>query len=698
MRHLLLMTLVMSAFVGWASGQTLADFETSFDKVRKLVDNGQWKSAEKKLGALMREHEGQPHAYGRKSEVLELYQAIAFGLQNPDPELTEVIGGNVKSYNERTGAINVTWIDGENTGLDWDRQGRFDFLKAKATGPFSIVASGKSLSKAFSFLLSIDKDNYYVVNSGERDKYRLIVERKIDGEKETIRDRNDSPVDLREAYKFAVKVSKTSISVTYNGKKLGSIPKKKSHWGWIGVTHTGADKLTLKGRVDPSWVQNARSAWREKRKRTFNRAFKIEQVAPGWLLREPVVSASAPEDAVGLPWAVDEKNERTVSKLDGLLANRRSDLAVKLLVSTEGQKLDDVSRKWFEARIAHADQEYERALTLVEGLDQSQLIVRVLRARILVRSGRDTAAIALVEKILEDSPDRRDGFVSLAEDLLEGGRTEHANTVLERARGLGASGRHVDDLSKFLRFAADGPQWTRRYESKTRNYHVFSDIDRATCAEACEILEKAYSAFSAYVGEVEEGGRRRFRVYLFSGEAGYASYVRQLTGTVAAGSAGLYFPKLKQLLVWNTDAQQMLYTIRHEGFHQYFDRVCADDSPRWLNEGLAEYYERAQSGTWQKGTPRKDHLDTLEKGIVPLERFVKMKPAAFMSNARRHYAQSWALVRFLRHSTRENRLLFKSLVDELKVSPPDEAMNEVFADMDWVVLEKELRAHLEQLR
>ena len=99
--------------------------------------------------------------------------------------------------------------------------------------------------------------------------------------------------------------------------------------------------MTLKGKVDPSWIQNARSEWREKRKRSFKRSFKVEQVAPAWLFEEPTATTTKAADHVGLPWAVDEKNEKTVSKLDGYLAElkkRTADAGSRtLLIMCDGE-------------------------------------------------------------------------------------------------------------------------------------------------------------------------------------------------------------------------------------------------------------------------------------------------------------------------------------------------------------------------
>jgi hypothetical protein len=114
----------------------------------------------------------------------------------------------------------------------------------------------------------------------------------------------------------------------------------------------------------------------------------------------------------------------------------------------------------------------------------------------------------------------------------------------------------------------------------------------------------------------------------------------------------------------------MLRTVRHEGFHQYLDRLMADP-PRWFNEGLAEYFEGAtqKGGKWLLGEPRTDHLETLKSNgqiRLSLVEFVKQPDAQFMANAQLNYAQSWALVHFLRHGPERHRPLFKALWQALR--------------------------------
>ena len=95
-------------------------------------------------------------------------------------------------------------------------------------------------------------------------------------------------------------------------------------------------------------------------------------------------------------------------------------------------------------------------------------------------------------------------------------------------------------------------------------------------------------------------------------------YCANALGSVHPHTKGLYSPSLKQLLVRNlSDQQDMLETVRHEGFHQYLDRFL-DNPPVWFNEGMAEYYELGEERgrTLRLGQVDMNHVATLRSRCV----------------------------------------------------------------------------------
>ena len=69
----------------------------------------------------------------------------------------------------------------------------------------------------------------------------------------------------------------------------------------------------------------------------------------------------------------------------------------------------------------------------------------------------------------------------------------------------------------------------------------------------------------------------------------------------------------------------MLQTVRHEGFHQYLDRLVSNP-PVWFNEGLAEYFEMRDARereSWRRRERHPRHSEFLESAtLLPLVDFL----------------------------------------------------------------------------
>jgi len=205
--------------------------------------------------------------------------------------------------------------------------------------------------------------------------------------------------------------------------------------------------------------------------------------------------------------------------------------------------------------------------------------------------------------------DGRDEYAhhELAWLLFYAGRPAETRSLIEEALRNGIPMGNLDPLNRILVRAEKGPVWETTYEFKSRHYHILSDMDVRTCMQAAEVLEKSYDAYTFKLQKVRDLKKRRFRVYLFSGEEGYRSYSMEVLGSGNRDSCGCYSGLLKCLLIRNLPKREdMMVTVRHEGFHQYLDRIM-HDPPRWLNEGLAQYYEIARyergGGCWDRFIP-----------------------------------------------------------------------------------------------
>ena len=263
--------------------------------------------------------------------------------------------------------------------------------------------------------------------------------------------------------------------------------------------------------------------------------------------------------------------------------------------------------------------------------------------------------------------------------------------------GLSASDLAVPD--SLLVRAERGPRWNEVHEYRSKRYVVRSDVSQKLCYEAADELEAAYQKYSRDLRHLPQSSER-FVVYLFSGQAGYLDYCGDLLGSEPHGTAGIYAPSLGQLVVWNLpERDDMIRTVRHEGLHQYVDRLMSDP-PRWLNEGLAEYYEPSvlEGGRWKDGVLHEEHMELVRSPTtrwVELETFLHMSSYHFGRDMRLHYAQAWALVHFLRH---ERNDLFRTLFDALcEGEGHAAAVSRAFGELDLEQLERDFHRYLEEL-
>jgi len=107
---------------------------------------------------------------------------------------------------------------------------------------------------------------------------------------------------------------------------------------------------------------------------------------------------------------------------------------------------------------------------------------------------------------------------------------------------------------------------------------------------------------------------------------------------------------------------QTLGVIAHEGMHQYLSRHISAPLPAWLNEGLASYCEAVDlAGDTPRFTPQRNlyRMNSLREALaegrlIPLGELLNTDAGTILMQGesrrtRTYYAQSWALIAYLRH-------------------------------------------------
>lgn len=694
-----------------------------FEAVRKQVERRQWDKAYDGLRALLAKYEGDEWLLAEADAIRVDMKRIVFWRTHAEPDPATLVSGTLKKYKD--GKLEIVY---ESGGWDdWELQGEELFVwPARFAGPYTLdISLGSYPNRVpFSLVLAATEETALRISFGLKNPmpevgqpadyfYPARIEALVEGREEEL-DSNKNVLPLgAHSVELKVQVTTSKVTVSLDGKKYLEAKRPKGGYGSFGLfTFRRQDeaqslRCSITGEIEPMWMQNKADAALEGARAEFETAYAESEHLPAWLL--------APAGAAA-PRAVDDGPPQRPYPGpglddDGYDAYRVAMDHLRYLGEEEGldAQLGYVEELRAEGELGPAVLEFLRlrafkesgrfadaiaAAERVIAADPAHLETRLMRARMLARLGRRAESDAAWDEALAAFPGSMDAVVERVADLIERNDIARAHRVVRAVAFASAeSAARLEWLRSVLLMADKGPAFERSYEHASEHYVVRSDISREICAETARLLESAYTSYSVHLKRPPGAESGKFRVYLFSGEASYMRYADEAFGGRMENSAGVYSRLVKQLLIWNLpDADERRRTVVHEGFHQYLDAIT-QDAPRWFNEGLAQYYELADTvaGRFTTGQVDAHALRTLEQeGVLPLADYFRINDEAFLDPAAvgRNYAQGWALVHFLRHGGRAYEAvfdaLFRGLTEGLSAGA---AVRAAFADADLDALE-----------
>jgi len=204
-------------------------------------------------------------------------------------------------------------------------------------------------------------------------------------------------------------------------------------------------------------------------------------------------------------------------------------------------------------------------------------------------------------------------------------------------------------------------------EYKTRNYTIRSDCEPEIVGQVARHMEGVNAEYARRMRSFPVKNRDPVDLYLLAGREAYLELLAS-KGINGEGSGGMFYTRGAEqaLVVYYSEAeghQRLWDVLEHEGFHQFARQRLGFTLPTWLNEGLAEYFERGevQRGEFRTGYADADEVEFLrdlarkDDGLIPLELLVNMdgrtwNAAVAAGGAFQNYLQSWALVQFFVHA------------------------------------------------
>jgi|GEM_PF-2512492 len=659
------------------------EFEQALQRVQTRMERGDWKAARVQLEHALEAHAGGDYVLGHLGRIELALQRCAFWEDRGELDPVELLRGEVRRFNRGTAQLELHYEEG--APHDFEQRGLALVHAVEFSGPYSIEVEGRgtatvvvcatpesSIQVSFSRTFYLGRDHPKHGKPVERKVTVLSRLRGADGREVSEEQTKEFTTPARsQDQRFEVAVSDRRVTASFGGRRVISVEKPTDLWGSLALPLGGPQgTITIEGRAEV-WLdrkrdESFRAGWAE-----FEAGWKLAEHLPPWMREALSGSATTASSTSGASQAGREPSELPQASI----------------------------RIWNETVHALDARDFDTVLARTSELIEAEPEVpgvRFLRAQALFALKRRAEAIEALEPCRERFPAFLDGMSYLARLYLVSGRFADVEATIAAAVGAGVAPGELQAIAVTASKALQGPIWSEKHTYESRHYRVSSDISKERCRQVAHELEQTHRHISSRLraGEHEQG--RKFQVFAFAGQASYLDYIEDVFEGRGEFTQGMYSTYLKQLLVLDSEPRETFeHTVRHECFHQWLDSLV-DEPPIWLNEGLAEYFAAARTpqGSWRDGRlneQRAQHLRERRGALTPLSVFLFLDPASFMRDGPDNYAQAWALVHHLRHSSVENRGRFERLMKGLlEGRPNEEVLEAVFPRSDLGRLEREL--------
>jgi Flp pilus assembly protein TadD len=284
-----------------------------------------------------------------------------------------------------------------------------------------------------------------------------------------------------------------------------------------------------------------------------------------------------------------------------------------------------------EGKLVEAVKELRAATTL----EPTQALYHINLGIALVRSGKDEEALRSFQKAVQADSTSPAAHYELGNAYYRAGNLARAVTSLTRAATL-------DRTNKDYIAARD--RATREYAAEKSHTHEESahfelswdgSRDIAVGARILRILEDAWERVGV---DLNIYPKKRIRVILY-GEKEF----RQVTG-MHGWVTGLYDGRIRiPVKDFSTAERQILPTLYHEYTHVAVGRITKN-CPTWLNEGLAQVYEKRDRREADSRVARAAAAGSLIPLLNLRASFTRISD---VEKARLAYAQSLSLTLFI---------------------------------------------------
>ncbi|WP_017443990.1 DUF1570 domain-containing protein [Gayadomonas joobiniege] len=177
-------------------------------------------------------------------------------------------------------------------------------------------------------------------------------------------------------------------------------------------------------------------------------------------------------------------------------------------------------------------------------------------------------------------------------------------------------------------------------------------------------LNTVFRAYAELLGK-QALKKVKLNLHILPDRAAYQAAISRHGGN-SNGNIGMYLHASNTALIEYRGETRTMQTAVHEAVHA-INHTLIGRSPRWLNEGLAEYFERTQVIHQQRiihANPSWVKQNKLNHAVLSPEQLLQTPDNWPLSSQAQFYASSWALIYFLMDSQRGKQALANYIKQE----------------------------------
>lgn len=288
-------------------------YTKELEAAQRLMEREEWNSAMKRLSRLLDNDESHDFAANNFARISKMVKECVFKMEVPSPDLNALFSGDVLSYNPGTGKIKMKYKTGnmgdfEKKTLGYgSNRATVHSCPAIFTGPHSISIKGKAYPGATQRcrpLIQVCRQgsSYYTVDFGFMSETVKTSRSKVRGRCVTINwaepritmsegsvsrvaaRKAASPVRSNKPFALKVRVEKSTIDASYNGKRLLHTRTGKKLSGQLSFTSFPFDEMIIEGKVDPEWIAQRMQVAEKEALSRFDKTYDPGQHLPARLV------------------------------------------------------------------------------------------------------------------------------------------------------------------------------------------------------------------------------------------------------------------------------------------------------------------------------------------------------------------------------------------------------------------------------